>query len=68
LMSLFTLATMIFGAIWQISRMGQLMQEYSTTERILAVVQNHPVSFTVAVLVIGFQVYRFFSDRQWKEG
>ncbi len=67
-MSLFTLATMIFGAIWQISRMGQLMQEYSTLERLLAVVQNHPISFTVAVLVIGYHVFRFISDRQWKEG
>lgn len=67
LMSLFTLATMIFGAIWQVSRMGQLMQEYSTAERIFAVIQNHPISFSVAVLVIGFQIFRFFSDRQWKE-
>lgn len=68
LMSLFTLATMIFGAIWQISRMGQMMREYSTLERLFAVVQNHPISFTVAVLVIGFHVFRFISDRQWKEG
>jgi hypothetical protein len=67
LMSLFTLATMIFGAIWQVSRMGQLMQEYSTTERIFAVIQNHPISFSIAALVIGFQIFRFFSDRQWKE-
>jgi len=68
LMSLFTLATMIVGAIWQVSRMGQLMQEYSTFERIVAVVQNHPISFSVAALVIGFHVFRFFTDRQWKEG
>ena len=67
-MSLFTLATMIFGAIWQVSRMGQLMEEYSTVERIATVVQNHPVSFSVAALVIGFHVFRFFTDRQWKEG
>lgn len=67
-MSLFTLATMIFGAIWQVSRMGQLMEEYSTFERMVTVVQNHPVSFSVAALVIGFHVFRFFTDRQWKEG
>lgn len=67
-MSLFTLATMIFGAIWQVSRMGQLMQEYSTFERITAVIQNHPISFSVIALVIGFHVFRFITDRQWKEG
>ncbi|MDX1294342.1 MAG: hypothetical protein R3265_16115 [Hyphomonas sp.] len=67
-MSLFTLATMIFGAIFQVSRMGQMMQEYSTLERIIAVIQNHPVSFTIATLVIVFQVYRFFSERNWQEG
>jgi len=66
-MSLFTLATMIFGAIFQVTRMGQMMKEYSTLERIIAVVQNHPISFTIATLVIVFQVYRFFAERNWKE-
>lgn len=66
-MSLFTLATMILGSIWQVSRMGQMMQEYSTFERISAVVQNHPISFAVAAVVIGVHVYRFLSNRQWKE-
>lgn len=67
-MSLFTLATMIFGAIFQVTRMGQMMQQYSTLERITTVVQSHPISFTVATLVIVFQVYRFFVDRKWQEG
>lgn len=67
-MSLFTLATMIFGAIFQVSRMGSMMREYSTTERIVTVVQDHPISFTVAGLVILFQVYRFYVDRNWQEG
>lgn len=67
-MSLFTLATMIFGAIFQVTRMGDMMKEYSTAERLMTVIQNHPISFTVATLVIGFQVYRFISDRNWQEG
>jgi hypothetical protein len=66
-MSLFTLATMIFGAIFQVTRMGEMMKEYSTAERIIAVIQSHPISFTVATLVIGFQVYRFISERNWQE-
>lgn len=67
-MSLFTLATMIFGAVFQVSRMGQIMEQYSTADRILTVIQTHPISFTVATLVIVFQVYRFFVDRKWQEG
>lgn len=67
-MSLFTLATMIFGAIFQVTRMGDMMKEYSTFDRILTVVQNHPVSFSIAMLVIIFQIYRFFTDRKWQEG
>ena len=67
-MSLFTLATMIFGAIFQVTRMGQMMEQYSTADRIFTVIQTHPISFTVATLVIVFQVYRFFVDRKWQEG
>jgi len=68
LMSLFTLATMIFGAIFQVSRMGSIMKDYSTTERILSVIQSHPISFAVASAVIIFQFYRFLVDRKWQEG
>ena len=74
-MSLFTLATMIFGAIFQVTRMGDMMREYSTTGvnvgrevADLTVIQNHPISFTIAGLVIVFQIYRFFVDRNWQEG
>ena len=67
-MSLFTLATMVFGAIFQVSRMGSMMQEFSSIERILTVIQNHPIAFTVASLVVIFHVYRFFAHRQWQEG
>lgn len=68
LMSLFTLATMTFGAIFQVTRMGEMMKEYSTLERLSAVIQAHPISFSVATLVIAFQVYRFFTERNWQEG
>lgn len=67
-MSLFTLATMIFGAIFQVTRMGDMMREYSTFDRIVTVVQSHPISFSIAALVIIFQIYRFFVDRNWQEG
>jgi hypothetical protein len=68
LMSFFTLATMIYGAIFQVTRMGQMMQDYSTIERVTTVVQAHPFAFIIATLVIIYHVYRFVAGRKWKEG
>lgn len=67
-MSLFTLATMIYGAIFNVTRMGRLMTEYSAQDRVLAVVKAHPVAVVIASLVIAYHIYNFFSDRKWKEG
>lgn len=67
LMSLFTLATMIYGAIFQVSRMGSMMKEYSSFERIVLVIQRHPIAFSVAVFVILFHIYRYFAQRKWQE-
>lgn len=64
-MSVFTLATMIFGSIWQIGRMGALMREYSTVERLATVIANHPIAFTIATLVVVYHVWRFIADRKW---
>ncbi len=66
-MSFFTLATMIYGAIFQVSRMGKMMQEYSTLERITAVIQAHPIAFVIASLVIIFHIYRFITGRKWQQ-
>ena len=68
LMSFFTLATMIYGAIFQVTRMGQMMQDYSTIERVKTVVVAHPIAFAIATLVIIYHIYRFIAGRKWKEG
>jgi hypothetical protein len=57
--SLFSLGTVIFGTTWQISRMGSLMKEYSTFERITSVIASYPVSSAVAALVIGYHIWLF---------
>jgi len=67
LMSVFSLATMVLGSIYSVSRMGSMLRNFSTQERILHVVQTYPVSFTIASLVIVYQIYRFLADRKWKE-
>jgi len=67
LMSLFTLATMVFGAIFHVSRMGTMMTNYSSGERITKVIETHPIAFSVAAFVIFYQIYRYFAGRKWKE-
>ncbi|WP_084421379.1 hypothetical protein [Henriciella litoralis] len=59
LMSLFSLLTMIIGSIWQIGRMGNLMKEYNTVERITTVIEHNPVSFTMVLLVSIYAVWCF---------
>lgn len=65
-MSIFTLATMISGTIFQVSYMGKLWEQYSAGERLLLVVQKHPFTFAVGALVILYNVVRFFADKKWE--
>ncbi len=68
IMSLFTLASMIYGSIFTVTRMGGMMEEYSTQERIVAVIQNHPIAFAITVLVIIARIFTFFTKRNELEG
>jgi hypothetical protein len=65
-MSVFTLATMIFGTIFNIGKMGEIMQEFSTAERLSAIVRTHPIGTAVVVLVIVAALYQFFQERRWR--
>ena len=65
-MSIFTLATMISGTIFQVSYMGRLWEQYSAGERLVLVVQKHPFAFAVGALVIVYHIVRFVSERKWK--
>lgn len=62
--SVFTLIAMIFGTILNVGKMGELMQQYSTTQRLAAIIQNHPVGTTVAAVVIAAGLYQFFHERK----
>lgn len=67
LMSLFSLLTMIFGSVWQLGRMGSLMKEYGTVERIMTVAQNNPLSFTIALLVSVYAIWSFIQQQSAKK-
>lgn len=66
LMSIFTLATMIGGVIFNVNYLGGMLREYSAVDRLVDMVQRHPIAVSVAVLVIGYHVYSYIAGRKWK--
>lgn len=65
-MSVFTLATVIIGAVTNVPRMGQALQSVSSFEKIRIIVSNHWLGTLIALFVIGWHLYKYFSDRKWK--
>lgn len=65
-MSVFTLVSMIAGAVGHIAWIGSTLEEYSATDRLKSVVVAHPIAFAVAVLVITYHVYQFIVQRKWQ--
>ena len=61
-MALFSIATMISGTVFQVSIMGRYWEQYSASERLLAVIQNHPIGVAVTVLVIAYNVFTFITN------
>ncbi|MEM1149194.1 MAG: hypothetical protein AAGI03_01350 [Pseudomonadota bacterium] len=66
-MAVFSLLSMIVSVIWQIGFMGRILEQYSAGERLVIVIQKHPIGVSVALLVIGYHVFRFFTDRKWEQ-
>ncbi|MDP3737630.1 MAG: hypothetical protein Q8R02_09585 [Hyphomonadaceae bacterium] len=66
LMSVFSLATMIAGAVFQVTYITGLLEKASAGDRIIELVQKHPIGVTVATVVILYYVVTFFTDKKWK--
>jgi hypothetical protein len=66
LMSLFTLATLIGGVIFNVNYLGGMLRNYSAGDRMLAIIERYPVTVTVAVLVIAYHVYNYIAGKKWK--
>lgn len=65
-MSLFTLATVILGSVSNVSKMGEALEAVSSMEKVRMVVEDHLLGTIVALLVITWHLFRYFSDRKWK--
>ncbi|KCZ55602.1 hypothetical protein HY29_11845 [Hyphomonas beringensis] len=67
-MSLFTIVSIIYGSIFSVTRMGEMMEEYSTTERMVTIIKTHPIAFSICVIVILARIYTYFVKPSHKEG
>ena len=67
LMSLFTLSTMVFGTVTNVSKMGDALESVGSVEKIRMVVAEHWLATIIAALVIAWHIYKYFADRRWKE-
>lgn len=68
LMSLFTLISIIVSSVFTITRMGDYVGEYTAWERISAIIMQHPIAFTVCLLIILARIYTQFFPSAKKEG
>lgn len=62
-MALFSIATMISGTLFQVTIMGRYWEQYSATERLTSVIQNHPIGVSVTVAVILYNIVTFVMKR-----
>ena len=63
-MSAFTLVTMLVGSVWQISFIGRYAEQLSAKGRLVAMVKEHPLAFSVSMVVCAVQVVTFFAERR----
>jgi hypothetical protein len=66
IMSLFTLSTMVFGAVSNIQNMGKAFQVPGHLGKDAKGDRRSLFGTILAVFVIGWYVYKYFADRKWK--
>lgn len=63
-MSLFTLVSMVFGAVMQVRWIGHYAEDLSAPGRALEVVRAHPIAFALSLAVAALQITRFVRARR----
>tara|TARA_A100001391_G_scaffold130111_3_gene89401 strand:- start:3413 stop:4045 length:633 start_codon:yes stop_codon:yes gene_type:complete len=66
-MSLFTLITGFTGAILNVTRVGEYVDKAGTEGKLEYLITEHPLGCTVAVLVIAYNIWRYFAEKKWKK-
>jgi hypothetical protein len=66
-MSIFTLLTAISGAALNVGKMDEQFQQLTAGGKIEYLIHEHPFGVIVVLLIIAFQVWKFFNQKKWKE-
>lgn len=67
IMSIFTLLSIVTSSVFTVSRMGDMVGEYTATDRIVTILMAHPIAFTVCGLIILARIYTQFFMTARKE-
>jgi Flp pilus assembly protein TadB len=68
IMSIFTMLSVVTSSVFTLTGAGQLAGEFSTWERARAIIEAHPIAFTLCVLIILARIYTHFFPPAQKEG
>lgn len=66
-MSIFTLLTAISGAALNVGKMDEQVKELTASGKIEYLLKEHTFGVIVVLLIIAFQVWKFFNKEKWKE-
>jgi hypothetical protein len=66
-MSLFTLLTAISGAALNVGKMDEQVKELTAGGKIEYLLKEHTFGVIVVLLIIAFQIWKFFNEKKWKE-
>lgn len=68
IMSIFTVMSVIASSVYTLNGVNNIAQDFSTWERARAVIETHPIAFTICLLVIFARIYTHFFPPEKKEG
>jgi uncharacterized membrane protein YdbT with pleckstrin-like domain len=66
-MSIFTLLTAISGTVLNIGKMNDQVAELTASGKLEYLIKEHTFGVIVVLLIIAFQVWKFFNKKKWKE-
>jgi hypothetical protein len=66
-MSIFTLLTAISGAVLNVGKMDDQVAELTSAGKIEYLLKEHTFGVIVVLLIVAFQVWKFFNKEKWKE-
>ena len=68
IMSVFTIMSVVTSSVFTMTGVGQIAGDFSTWDRARAIIEAHPIAFTVCVLIILARIYTHFFPPAEKEG